>query len=163
MAEQLLTAAGGTITDDWIAVADDSPTLPGGKLLVSLALWQTRAEEVRASASAIGVRLPNTVDVETLADDIAQWDHIALEFPKFTDGRAYSQARLLRERCGFRGELRATGEVLRDQLFYMRRCGFDLFKLNSGQRPDQLAQGFADFSVAYQPIPAPPSGPKTPA
>ena len=145
----LLCADGRVITDEWIALDDEAP-LSQGKLLVGLARWQAESEAIAAAAEAIGVRIPNTADVEALTDT-RRWSLIALEFPKFTDGRAYSQARLLRERLGFGGELRATGEVLRDQLFYMRRCGFDRFEIAPRYQAAQLAAAFDDFSTAYQP------------
>jgi uncharacterized protein (DUF934 family) len=95
--------------------------------------------------------LANTDDVGLLAGEIGGLNLIVLEFPKFTDGRAYSQARLLRERLGYRGELRATGAVLRDQLPFLLRCGFDSFESDQPGFAEALAKARTLFSVVYQP------------
>jgi len=97
------------------------------------------------------VRLTNTDPVADLAPDLDRLELIVLEFPKFTDGRAYSQARLLRERYGYRGELRAAGNVLRDQLLFMQRCGFDAFELTQGQPVQAWVAATNEFTVFYQP------------
>jgi uncharacterized protein (DUF934 family) len=97
------------------------------------------------------VTLANTDPVESLAPEIERLQLIVLNFPKFTDGRAYSQARLLRERLGYRGELRATGAVLRDQLPFLLRCGFDSFESDQPGFAEALAKGQTLFSVVYQP------------
>jgi uncharacterized protein (DUF934 family) len=97
------------------------------------------------------VTLANTDPVETLAPDVGSLKLIVLNFPKFTDGRAYSQARLLRERLGYRGELRATGAVLRDQLPFLLRCGFDSFESDQPGFAEALAEARTLFSVVYQP------------
>jgi len=81
---------------------------------------------------------------------LAHFQVIALNFPSFTDGRHYSSARLLRERYGYKGEIRAIGDVLRDQLFYMRRCGFDAFAIRADRDPVDALEGLKDFSVTYQ-------------
>ncbi|MFZ1860513.1 MAG: DUF934 domain-containing protein, partial [Candidatus Competibacter sp.] len=99
----------------------------------------------------VGVRLPNTADVTELAEDLPKLAVVALEFPKFSDGRAYSQARLLRERFGYRGEIRAVGDVLRDQLFFMARSGFDAFELREDRSLEEALAAFGDFSESYQP------------
>jgi uncharacterized protein (DUF934 family) len=95
--------------------------------------------------------LPNDGDVTVLARDIGRLNVIALHFPKFTDGRAYSQARLLRGRLGYKGELRATGVVLRDQLPFLLRVGFDAFESDQPGFADALAKARGLFSVVYQP------------
>ena len=96
--------------------------------------------------------LANTDAVETLASDVSRLDLITLHFPKFSDGRAYSQARLLRERLGYQGELRATGNVLQDQAHFMLRCGFDSFESEQKGFGEALARGRTLFSVVYQPM-----------
>lgn len=96
------------------------------------------------------LRLDNTVDVHTLS--FAGATCIELHFPKFTDGRAYSQARLLRERLGYTGELRATGVVLRDQLPFLLRCGFDSFESDQPGFGEALDKARTVFSVVYQPV-----------
>ncbi len=138
------------VEDHWQAVADDAE-LPAGPVIVSLARWRQERAALLARGEPLGVRLPNTVDVAELADDLPALALVALEFPKFADGRAYSQARLLRERYGYQGEIRATGEVLRDQLFFMARSGFDGFELSAERRLEDALEAFNDFSESYQP------------
>jgi uncharacterized protein (DUF934 family) len=96
------------------------------------------------------VWLETDADPAAIAPDLARFDVIAVRFASATDGRGYSLARLLRERHGYRGELRAIGDVLRDQLFYLSRCGFDTFALRADQNPGQALSAFDDFSEAYQ-------------
>ncbi|MDP6691692.1 MAG: DUF934 domain-containing protein, partial [Alphaproteobacteria bacterium] len=90
---------------------------------------------------------------DLVATDLHRFGVIALEFAKFTDGRAYSQARLLRERHGYKGEIRAVGEVLRDQLTFMLRCGFDSFSLATPQQARTILEAVDDFAHWYQPAP----------
>jgi uncharacterized protein (DUF934 family) len=97
------------------------------------------------------VSLANTDPVEDLAPHVGRLRLIVLSFPKFSDGRAYSQARLLRGRLGYRGELRATGNVLQDQALFMLRCGFDSFESDQKGFSDALAKARTLFSVVYQP------------
>ncbi len=104
-----------------------------------------------ARGGPLGVLVPNTVAVADLAGDLSHWQVVALEFPKFADGRAYSQARLLRERYGYRGEIRAVGDVLRDQLLFMARSGFDAFALRADRALEEALAAFAEFSESYQP------------
>ena len=89
-------------------------------------------------------------DPAALAGDAARLPVIAIDFPQFTDGRGYSHARLLRERYGYTGEIRAIGDVLRDQLFFMQRCGFDAFAVRPDRDPYDALKGLSDFSVTYQ-------------
>ena len=118
-------------------------------MLVSLARWQSETEALRARGAPVGVAVPGETDAEAV--DLEGAVLIAVEFPKFTDGRGYSFARVLRSRVGYVGELRAVGQVLRDQLFYMARCGFDSFELVDGKDVDDALAAFRDFSVTYQP------------
>lgn len=110
------------------------PAIPAtGDLLVPLALWQASATALLArGAGRLGVWLASDEDPAQVADSFEAFSLIAVHFPQFTDGRGYSTARLLRERYGWNGELRAIGDVQRDQLFYLSRCGFDAFLLNDG-------------------------------
>jgi uncharacterized protein (DUF934 family) len=96
------------------------------------------------------VRLEPTDDPASIADRLGRVARVEVNFPKFGDGRGYSIARLLRERYGYKGELRAVGEVVRDHLFYMESCGFDAFLLREGEDPVEALSGFEDFSEAYQ-------------
>lgn len=128
--------------------------LPGlpltGDWIVPLAVWQEQRTQLIQRQGRNGVLLENTDDPRVLAEDFDQLALIAVRFPKFTDGRGYSIARLLR-RLGWKGELRAVGDVLRDQLFYMARCGFDAFALRDDQDPQVALTAFGDFSLSYQP------------
>jgi uncharacterized protein (DUF934 family) len=142
---------GALARDPWVAVGDDAPLPEAGAPIVSLARWQRDRAALRARNGALGVRLPNSAAVEAIADDLDRLALVALEFPKFNDGRAFSQARLLRERYGYAGELRATGQVLRDQLLFMARCGFDAFEVAKGEPVAAWAQALTEFTVFYQP------------
>lgn len=114
--------------------------LPEDEGIVPLAQWQGEPK----------VLLDTSADPHLLAGHIGQLSVIAVDFPQFTDGRGYSIARLLRERFGFKGELRAVGEVLRDNLFYLSRCGFDSFVLSDQSRIDEALEALSTFSDAYQ-------------
>ncbi len=153
------------VADSWQRLergADGSlPTVPvAGDILVPLALWQAAAGALRArGAGRLGVWLEGDEDPAQIADSLDAFSLIAVNFLQFTDGRGYSTARLLRERYGWTGELRAIGDVQRDQLFYLSRCGFDAFLLADGQdvpqedllRSAQAAlSAFDDFTEAYQ-------------
>ena len=141
----------GIVEDPWQALADDAAVPADGMVLVSFARWREARAALLARRGPVGVALSNTDPVEALASDIARLDLIALHFPKFSDGRAYSQARLLRERLGYAGELRATGDVLQDQLPFMLRCGFDSFESDQKGFGEALAKARTLFSVVYQP------------
>jgi uncharacterized protein (DUF934 family) len=133
-------------------------TLPSGAthgdVLVPFALWQAHTalfDAYRArSAGKVGVLLAPDVDVAQLPPMFAQMDMIAVDFPKFADGRGFSLAYLLRQRLGFKGELRAHGPLLRDQLYYLKRVGFNAFTLREGQDLHAALQSFNDFSAPYQ-------------
>lgn len=138
------------IEDSWRQVADDAE-LPAGPIIVTLARWRRERAALAERGEPVGVRLPNTVNVAELAEDLARWPVVALEFPRFADGRAFSQARLLRERYGYRGEIRAVGDVLRDQLLFMARSGFDAFEVRADRSLEDALEAFGEFSVSYQP------------
>lgn len=137
--------------NDWITLADDAPLPASGKLIVSLQRFRAERAALQAAGLGLGVRIPNTEEVTAaLAQELAGLPLIALEIPKFADGRAYSQARALRERHGYRGEIRAQGDVLHDQLFHMSRCGINAFELRADQDPQDCLRAFADYDLAYQ-------------
>lgn len=136
------------IEDTWTPVADDAE-LPPGKVLVSVARWNREHAHLVGRKEPVGVRFAPDDSPEAL-QNLAQIPLIAVEFPKFSDGRGYSHARLLRERYGYKGELRAVGNVLRDQLFYMARCGIDSFALQPGKDIQGALEAFNEFSVTYQ-------------
>lgn len=145
---------GQIVADAWQRVADGDALPAEGPVVVSLARWQLEREALKARANEargrIGVLLKSDQPPAAIAPDLAYFDLVALDFPRFQDGRAYTYARLLRERHKFQGELRAVGNVLRDQLLFMRRCGIDAFELpESANVPDWL-KAFGEFSVYYQ-------------
>lgn len=141
------------VEDTWHHVQDGDPLPPAGNIIVSLARWQSECEGLRRHDGNVGVRVGSGEDIDPLVADqavLAELGVIALEFPRFSDGRNYTKARLLRERYGYTGELRAVGYVLRDQLFYMERCGIDAFELKAGKSIDGALEAFREFSVTYQ-------------
>ena len=130
--------------------AADSVALPNAQVIFPLAVWQAQRTAILAQPHPVGVWLDSHEGAEELANDLEFISVIAVNFPKFTDGRGYSTARLLRERYAYRGELRAVGDVLRDQLQNLRRCGFDAFALREGRDPEDALPGLRDFSEHYQ-------------
>ena len=130
--------------DQLSAVPDDAP------IIVPSALWSADRDTLLVRKGSMGVLLAPDDDPADIADDLGQFELVAVQFPKFTDGRGYSIARLLRERYGYTGPLRAVGDVLRDQLFYMLRCGFDAFAMKHDDQIDAALSAYRDFSDAYQ-------------
>ena len=140
------------VRDDW-QLLEQGPTgaLPfSGDVIVPLALWASERNTLSFRLGRVGVWLETDADPAALAPDLARFNVIAVRFASFTDGRGYTLARLLRERHGYRGELRAIGDVLRDQLYYLSRCGFDAFALRADQDAEQALSAFDDFGEAYQ-------------
>lgn len=151
--QQVIKEGRQVVEDPWQLLPSGTALaeLPdSGAIIVPLPLWQEHREVLVARGDPLGVWLEADEQVEDLAADLGHFQLIGLNFPSFTDGRHYSSARLLRERYGYRGEIRALGDVLRDQLFYLRRCGFDAFALRQDQDPDQAVKGLQDFSESYQ-------------
>ena len=124
--------------------------LPAGPIAVPLSTWKERRAELLARKEPVGVWLKPDDDPAELLADLESLALVAVNFPKFTDGRGYSTAALLRTRHGYKGELRAFGDVGRDQLFYLARCGFDAFSLAAHRDPEAALSAFEDFSVRYQ-------------
>lgn len=136
--------------DPWQSL-DASGALPSsGDVIVPLVVWLSERERLLARDGRVGVLLQPTDEPALIAADLARLDLVAVNFPHFADGRGYSIARLLRDRYGYRGELRAVGDVLRDQLFYLARVGFDAFALRRDQDAQAALAAFDDFSEAYQ-------------
>jgi uncharacterized protein (DUF934 family) len=146
-----LVKAGKIIEDQYVRVEDDAPLPDGVPVLLTAARFLADARELIERDAPVGVIWPNDRRVAELAPWIDRLAVIALLFPKFKDGRAYSQARLLRERHGFRGELRATGDVLRDQFQFLLRSGFDALEVKKPADAAVFAEAAARFSVFYQP------------
>lgn len=141
--------------DDRRWLGDDSGALPadGQPVIVSWTRWQAELDGTTDDGRLphIGVQIPNTLDLAEGWPQLAQRALIALDFPAFPDGRAYSQARLLRDRYAFKGELRACGDaVVRDQLWEMQRCGVNAFALRADQNAESCLRAFVNFSDAYQ-------------
>jgi uncharacterized protein (DUF934 family) len=142
----------GKISNDAFAhLADDAPILADGAILVSAARFLDDADLLSRRTGGTGVIWPNNRDIEDLVPYLGALAVVALVFPTFRDGRAYSQARLLRERHGFRGELRATGQVLRDQFVFMLRAGFDALEVKKQSDAEAFAAATKRYSVFYQP------------
>ena len=120
-----------------------------GKIIVPLAYWQENREALIARGD-VAVWLAPGEEPKDLEDDLAALPLVAIHFPAFKDGRGYSYARELRTRYKFDGEVRATGDVLRDQLSYMTRCGFNAFEVRADRNIEEALQGLKDFSVTYQ-------------
>lgn len=143
------------VTDDWTVLKlneGDTPeavTVPAGKTIVPLKVWQAQRAALK-SRSDIGVWIASDERSETLKDDVTTLPVIAVDFPKFADGRGYSIAYNLRARLGYTGELRAIGDVLRDQLFYMQRVGFNSFATRPDRNIHDALKGLTDFSETYQ-------------
>jgi uncharacterized protein (DUF934 family) len=136
----------------WLRTAEDGllPDLPPGDLIVPLAVWRLRGDDLDDRARR-GVSLDAEAGPEAIAADLSRLDLVVLRIGKSADGRGYSTARLLRERHGFRGELRAVGAVARDQLALLERCGFDAFELPDGANVASALAAFEEIGVAYQP------------
>ena len=139
------------VPDPWVSLGDEEALPEGAPAIVGLERWQAERETLIERNAPLGIRLRSDQPPKLVLDDLDRFAVIALEFPKFGDGRAYSYARLLRERYGFRGELRAVGNVLRDQALFMLRCGFDAFEVAEGTSIEGWRAALAEISVFYQP------------
>ena len=146
-----LLKAGELVADPWVVVDDGADMPADAPAIVSQERWLERAKELAGRNAPIGIRLKSHQSPDTIAEDLHRLSLVALEFPHFKNGRAYSYARLLRERYGFEGEIRAVGNVLRDQYLFMIRCGFDAFEVKDGEDPAEWKKHAQAFSVFYQP------------
>ncbi|MCP5432150.1 MAG: DUF934 domain-containing protein [Alphaproteobacteria bacterium] len=136
--------------EDFAAVGSED-ALPEGAVIVPFARYRAEREALLARNAPLGVRIEPGERVEELSDDLPRLAVIALAFPQFKDGRAFSSARLLRERLGYKGEIRAVGNVLRDQIFFMSRVGFTAFEVEKDKDAAAFAETMAEFSQVYQP------------
>jgi uncharacterized protein (DUF934 family) len=137
--------------NSWRFVGDDAAIPVDEPVTVSLKRWQAECEILRGRNAPVGVRLKNDEQALALGEDVHRLSLIEVEFPKFTDGRAFSQARILRDKLGYRGELRGIGNILRDQYFYMTRCGIDSVELPEDKPIDGYLAALKEFSAWYQP------------
>ena len=139
-AARLWTPA-GFVTDRWRLTADDAPFPIDGHAILKLAHWRAEQPALLATGLAVGVLVEASDTLDPSTDNLDRLHLIALNFPKFTDGRAYSTARRLREEFGYTGEIRATGDVLLDQLPLMLRSGFDAFEIVNAPTIAALERG----------------------
>jgi uncharacterized protein (DUF934 family) len=146
-----LVKAGRIIEDRFVRILDDAPLPDGAPVLVPAARFLADNADMTSRLTPIGVLWPNHRKVSELAPHLDRLALVGLIFPNFRDGRAYSQARQLREHHGFRGELRATGEVLQDQFHFLIRAGFDTFEVKKDADVAAFASALARYSVYYQP------------
>ena len=146
-----LVRAGRIVADQYVRVLDDAPIPDGVPVIVPAARFLADAEEILRREAPTGVLWPNNRRIAELAPYLDRLALVALEFPSFKDGRAYSQARLLREQYGFHGEMRAIGNVLRDQFLLLLRAGFDAFEVVKDADAAVFAEAVARYSVFYQP------------
>lgn len=143
------------VEDDWRVLrlsADETPEsviVPEGRIIVPLPVWRAQRATLQ-NRPELGVWLASNERAEDLRDDIAKFAVIAVDFPSHRDGRGYTIAYRLRTRLGYRGELRAIGDVLRDQMYYMQRCGFDAFEPRPDKDIREALKGLSDFSINYQ-------------
>ena len=141
---------GEIVEDGWRILADDEALPPEGDVIVPLERLLAEADAVHRRTGRTGVTVPNTVDPDTFADLLPHLDLIALQFPAFTDGRAYSQARQLRTKIGYTGELRASGDVLADQALFLIGVGFDSFEIAGTQPRETWKKASRAISLSYQ-------------
>lgn len=137
----------------WLQVGEDGlvPDFPDtADLIVPPKLWSLRRDELRARRGRLGLKLEPQDDPKDVAADLEHFALVAVNFPKFGDGRGYSTAKLLRERYRYRGELRAVGQITRDLLYFMEKVGFDAYELRAGEERAEALAAFEDFSAAYQ-------------
>lgn len=140
------------IEDSWelFRELEDITGIPQGDIILPFRLWQQHREALLKKNRRHAVWIDGDINTEELLEDLSQFDLIGLDFPVFKDGRSYSHARLLKQRYDYKGELRAVGDVLCDQLFFMLRCGIDSFQLREDKDVNEVLNGFNSFTVRYQ-------------
>jgi uncharacterized protein (DUF934 family) len=141
----------GLANDTFASVADDAPLPESGGAIVSLKRFQKERDALFGRNAPIGVRLAAAENPEMLGEDVHRLSVVALEFPAFGDGRAFSWARMLRTRMNYKGEVRAAGKYIFDQLAYQRRVGFDAWELPPNITPEDFPKAFAEMTNVYQP------------
>ncbi|MBV1880486.1 MAG: DUF934 domain-containing protein [Pseudomonadales bacterium] len=142
------------IDDSWSVVSDDvdKNDIPAdGDIIFSVDFWVKNQKHLESRSNGrLGLMLESTDEINLFSDNLGLFDIISINFPAFADGRGYSVARLLRERYHFQKEIRAVGDVLRDQLFYMYRCGFNAFAIREDRCIEDALNAYNDFTVTYQ-------------
>jgi len=144
-----LIKSGAVTPDRWALLREPAAALPSSPVIVPLATWLASRGEFAARAD-VGVWLAPTDDPALLAADVAVLPVIAVDFPRFADGRGYSIARLLRDRYAYKGELRAVGDIARDQLYFLNEVGFDAYVLRDGKDAQDALASLHDFTDGYQ-------------
>jgi uncharacterized protein (DUF934 family) len=143
------------VTDPWLRLElkpdGTAPSAPSTvDIIVPLAMWREQRVHLLVRPGRLGVWLDSHEEPSAIAEDLKLFGVVAVNFPKFGDGRGFSTARLLRERYGWKGELRAIGDIFRDQLFYLESCGFDSYVMREGEDPQEALASFQVFSESYQ-------------
>lgn len=137
------------LVNNWVTIEDYESELPAGQIIIDSAFWLENQAKLEGRKD-IALLLKGDADLEALKPFLNSFDLIAVHFPAFADGRGYSLARLLKERYDFKGEIRAVGDVLIDQLHFMKRCGFDTYDLKEGLSAEKALNYFSTFSDPYQ-------------
>jgi len=137
------------VSNDWQHLGDEDP-IADGNLIVTMARWNSDRDALLAQSGQLGIKLNGDDPLEAILDDLEHFALIALDFPAFPDGRCYSYARLLRDRHAYKGELRAVGDVLLDQVFNYYRCGINALEMRVDQDLETALKHFKDFTVKYQ-------------
>ena len=154
MANQQIIRNGQIESDTWKLIKANEEgkyEIPAdGDIIVPLTLWQEQSERLTQREGQLGIWLNSDESPESIAEAVEHFQIIAINFPVFMDGRGYSYARLLRERYHFQGEIRAIGDVMQDQVFYMRRCGIDSFAIKAGKDIEEAINGLSPFRQSYQ-------------
>ncbi len=138
------------VEDNWLHLDDEAADLVVGDITVPLARWQAEHKALIKHEGKLGLRLSGDDPLEQVIADLEHFSLIVLNFPAFADGRCYSFARLLRDRYHYSGEIRAQGDILHDQLFYMAQCGINSFEMATSQHLIDALSAFDDFSESYQ-------------
>jgi uncharacterized protein (DUF934 family) len=148
----LIKLEGGrySAAEDLFTDVADEDAIPAGPVILSLTRFQAEGDALIGAGQSVGVRVQSDEAVEDLAYDLPRLALVALVFPKYRDGRAYSSAALLRQRLGYAGEVRAVGDVLREQAGFMVRCGIDAFAVSDGSTADDWAAAAGRFRHVYQ-------------
>ena len=138
------------VSDNWILLDETAESLPTGNVLLSYEQWQIFADQLSNHSGTLGVWLEGHAEIEQIIEPLIDLPLIAINFPKFADGRGFSSARLIRERYNYSGELRAIGGFIRDQLYLLNRCGFNAFQFSDENELSDAAESLKDFSENYQ-------------
>ena len=146
-----LTTVEGFRADNFVTLSDDTPLPEAGGAIVSLERFRREREMLLARNAPTGIRLRSDQSPEQLGEDVHRLSLVALEFPKFRDGRAFSWARMLRTRLGFTGEIRAVGDFLYDQMNYQRRVGFDAWEVPDHFTIEMFKRAVTEMTNVYQP------------